>query len=495
MMARLALAAMILLALLIRMREIDEGIVRFHPTRHYRSAVIARACYYDHARGIPEKAQQVARANREMQQAGELPVMEALACGAYLAIGRENVMIPRIFAVMIWVLGAIPLFALASRLASAPAALIAVALYLFLPYGIVASRNFQPDQLMTVASVIAILALVRHHDRPTRLRFAAAAAAVGMAGLIKPMSVFLTIPVALAVAFRPKEDGHGKRSGVAVAFAGLLPPLIYYGYSAVAGSLVRDQMRMRFEPHLIATPFFYNGMAQMISRVETIPLFVLALVATCLARDRVARRVLAALFAGYLMFAVVFTYHMPTHDYYHLPYLAVTALGVGALLARLERWIPKPAVALLCAIIAVAGSIAAWPRLRLDDAANFARIYEEIGGLAEHDTKALFLDTEYGFALMYHGEISGDSWPNNDDLAAEAIDGRAAIDAEARFARDYEAWQPRFFIVTDLGSLASQPDLQALLDRRATPVRITERYRVYRFVPRPPRNDRSQNLH
>ncbi len=464
------LGVMMILAVLVRTREIDQGIVRFHPTRHYRSAVIARACYYDHASDVPEWAKRVGRANREMQQAGEPPLMEWVACGAYLAIGHENVMIPRLFNVFIWVLGAIPLYLLTVRLASRPGALIAAALYLFLPYAIVASRNFQPDQLMTVASVIAILALVRHHDEPTRARFLAAAGAVAAAGLIKPMSVFLTAPVALVLA-RP----------LATSAAGLLAPVAYYGYSAVAGSLVQDQMRMRFEPQLIPTPFFYGGLTRMVSRVETIPFFLLAVSAIFIASDRLTRRVLAALFGGYAMFAIVFTYHMPTHDYYHLPYIAVTALGVAAMYARAGGRLPRLAALWLAAVIAAGGAVLAWPRLHVDDAARFEPMYKEIGALAEHDTKALFLDPEYGFAMMYHAEISGDSWPNVDDLAAEAIDGRPAIDADARFARDYEAWGPSYFIVTDLGSFAAEKDLQAMLDRRATLVRITDRYRVYKF--------------
>jgi hypothetical protein len=467
---RIILGLLMLMGLLIRATEINQPIVRFHPTRHYRSAVLARACYYDHASGIPEWARRVANANREMQQAGELPVMEWLACGAYFALGHEDVMIPRTVAAIIWVSGAIPLWLLARRLASARAAPLAVALYLFLPYGIVASRNFQPDPLMTVASLWAILALIRHHDAPSRRHLAAAAALIGVAGLIKPMSVFLTLPVAVFV-----------RSRIKVLALGLLVPMIYYGYSAVAGSLVRDQMRMRFEPHLLGTAFFWEGLARMASRVETIPLLVLALASPMLASDRVARLVMAALLAGYAAFAVIFTYHMPTHDYYHLPYIAVVSLGAAMLVARVEQRLPSAAALTLCAGIAIAGSVSARPRLHVENAAAFGTMYQEIGNLAEHDVKALFLDPEYGFALMYHGEISGDSWPNQDDLAAEKFDGRPVVDAETRFDRDYQGWEPRYFIVTDLASFNASPDLQRLLDRRASAIRITDRYRVYRF--------------
>jgi hypothetical protein len=480
--ARIAVAAMMLLALVVRARELDQGIVRFHPTRHYRSAVLARACYYDHAAGIPEWARRVANANREMQQAGEPPIMEWLACGAYLMAGREIVMIPRALAALIWVMGAVPLWLLAVRLTSVSGALLATSLYLFLPYSIVASRNFQPDQLMTVAAITAILMLVRHHDRPTRARFAAAAAAVALAGFIKPMSVFVTAPVVTVLAFSRGASLRPRIADAAVSLAaGLLPPIAFYGYSALAGSLIQDQMRMRFEPHLIATAFFWNGLWQMASRVETGPLLAVAIGAIGIASDRITRRVIAALFAGYAMFAVVFTYHMPTHDYYHLPYIAVTALGAGAVFARFAGRAPAVVTPVLCAIVALVGAVVAWPRLHTVDAPAFERTYQAIGALVGHDTRALFLDTEYGFAMMYHAEMSGDSWPNQDDLAAEAIDGRPAVDAETRFVRDYAAWRPNFFVVTDLGSLAAAPDLQSMLARRTTPVAITGRYRVYRF--------------
>src|SRR6266545_2187489 len=144
------LAAVVLAAALgIRLHEIDQPLVTFRAIRHYRSAIIARAFYYHAAPGIPEWAVRVADANRAIQQAGEPPFMELLACASYLALGHENVAIPRAFAATAWVLGAIPLYFLALRVGSARAALVACTLYLFLPYGIIASRNFQPDALMT----------------------------------------------------------------------------------------------------------------------------------------------------------------------------------------------------------------------------------------------------------------------------------------------------------------------------------------------------------
>jgi hypothetical protein len=118
---------------------------------------------------------------------------------------------------------------------------------------------------------------------------------------------------------------------------------------------------------------------------------------------------------------------------------------------------------------------------RVPSAPAVLQSYREIGEITDHDTRVLFLDLEYGYPLMYHAEVSGDTWPGSDDLNAEALDGRPIIDANKRFARDYEGFKPNYFVITDLDSLDAQPDLQALLNQRATLIHKAPRYRVYKF--------------
>ena len=486
-----AVALMALGALTLRGYNLDQSVVTFHATRHYRSALLARACYYDHATHVPQSAIAVARANREMQPAGEPPLMEWLACGAYLASGHENVLIPRTLASVAWVAGAMPLLWLALRIGSPFAAAIAIALYLFLPYGVVASRNFQPDPLMTLASLWALVALVSHHDHRSISRLFLAAAAVGLAAVIKPMSVFLTIPVLLGLTASRYQSGAGRLAAdVRLLALALLPGAVYYGYGALFGTLAQDQMQRRFVPELLMTSFFWQGLITQVARVVTIPLLLAAAVGAAVAHRSPARCLLGSLFAGYAAFAAAFTYHMPTHDYYHLPYIAVVALGVAALVARLEASVGQHVsvaaragvTVVVCAAIAISGTLAALPRLEAADAPELALSYEEIGELTAHSTKVLFLDPDYGYSLMYHGQLSGDAWPNIDDLAAEEVTGVETLTADARFLLDYADFAPSYFVVTDFASLEASPDLQAMLARRTTVVRKTERYHVYRFV-------------
>jgi 4-amino-4-deoxy-L-arabinose transferase-like glycosyltransferase len=488
----LAISLLMAAALSIRLYGIDQPLVRFHATRHYRSAVIARACYYRAASGIPAWSVRVAEKNRALQPAGEPPLLEWLACGSYLVNGRENVAIPRALAAIAWVAGATPLYLLALRVGSSATALVACALYLFLPYGIVASRNFQPDALMTLTSLWALVALIRHHEQPTDRRRCLAVTLLAAAILIKPMSMFLTLPVLFGL--------HAARSGMRAPGAHgalfvtvllcLIPATAYYGYGALFGTLAQDQMQLRFVPRLLTTTFFWSGLLKQIQRVFTLPLFALGLLGIALAQRSTARVTLASLWVGYGAFAVAFTYHMPTHDYYHWPYIAAVALGVGAVLFRAEasvaRRLPARArgalIVAACIVIAGLGARSAWPALYLPSADAVVERYREIGNLTGHDTRVVFLDAEYGYPLMYHGELSGDAWPNQDDLIAEALGNAPPIDARARFVRDYAGAGPRYFIATDLGSLDAQPDLQALLAERTVLVRRTADYQVYEFV-------------
>ena len=484
-------------ALLVRAIHLDQSILDFHPTRQYRSAIIARACYYDAAPAIPEWARSVAVANLAMQPVGEPPLMEWLACVGYQTVGSERLAIPRALAAIFWVIGVIPLSAVIRRFASANAALLGATVYLFLPYGIVATRVFLPDPLMTCCTLWAILALVRHHERASTLRMLVAASAVGIAGVVKPMSVFLTLAAAGSLAIAR----HGLRGAVTNAkvwrllVLSVVPPGLYYGYEAVYGSLAQDQMHLRFVPSLLGSAFFWAGVWTQIQRAFGPVMFLAGAAGTMFIARGPYRTLLIGLWVGYALFAVTFTYHMATHDYYHLPYIALIAFGVAALFGRLEPLVRQRrgerAVTALAAVatlaMAIAGSTLAWPRLDVADAAERVERYAEIGALARHSTRIVFLDLEYGYPLMYHGEVSGDFWPNADDLAAESFGGMPAIDAEMRFARDYSDFGATHFVVTDLASLAAQPDLVRWLDTHATPVRKTEADHVYELLPASPR--------
>jgi hypothetical protein len=305
--------------------------------------------------------------------------------------------------------------------------------------------------------------------------------------------VFLTLAAAVSLAVAR----HGVRAALTsrkvwrLLSLSVLPPALYYGHSAIFGNLAQDQMHLRFVPTLLDSRFFWGGWWTQIERVFGVPMFVAAIAGTVLMSRGPYRTLLVALWVGYGIFAVTFTYHIATHDYYHLPYIALIAIGVSALFGVVEEWLRQREragrVTVLTAVttiaIVVMGSALAWPRLGAPDAAARIERYAQIGAAAHHSTRVLFLDLEYGYPLMYHGEVAGDFWPSADDLAAERFSGTPVIDAETRFARDYADYAPTYFVVTDLASLAAQPDLQRWLEKHARPVRQTATDQVYELLP------------
>ena len=488
-MSRYTIAIVVMLVIAagtLRAVHLDQPLLNFHPTRQYRSALIARACYFDRTRHAADPLRQVAAANRVFQPAGEPPLMEWLACGTYLLVGHESLPFARAYAALFWIVGSLPFYAVAHRVTSPTAALVGLAVYLFLPYGVVASRAFQPDALMTCCGWWALLGLFRYYegsvpesDRRDRARLVVASLGIAVAALVKPMSVFITVPAAIGLATARFGTIGALRSAKALApvILGLVPPIAYYGYGAVFGTLARDQMRLRFVPSLIGTPFFFDGLATQVRRVFGVPVFVAALAGTLVASRGVARSLLGWMWIGYAAFAIAFTYHMPTHDYYHLPFIALAGLATAALVNSVRNALVHVTIA---AALAMWGTTTAWPRLQPGALPARVALYQEIGDLAEHTTKAIFLDLEYGYPLMYHGMVSGDAWPNSDDLAAEGMGGAAPVDAATRLERDYSP-HVTHFIVTDLASLAAQADLRELLASRTSVVRQTSTYHVYRF--------------
>jgi 4-amino-4-deoxy-L-arabinose transferase-like glycosyltransferase len=80
-----------------------------------------------------------------------------------------------------------------------PSALIALAYYLILPFGVQASRSFQPDPLMTSSFVAGIYFLYRWGE-DARWRWAMLGAAfAALAVLVKVVIVFLVAGAAIAV--------------------------------------------------------------------------------------------------------------------------------------------------------------------------------------------------------------------------------------------------------------------------------------------------------
>jgi len=315
----------------IRMFDLTDLPLDYAPTRQLFSLLKARSMYYGM---LPADANvpawQRAMAAKQTTPVIEPPVLEMITALTYRVVG-EYTWIARIYSSLFWVLGGIFLFLLARQLSSLEGAVVAVLFYLFVPFGIIVSRSFQPDPLMTALIIAGAWALYRWHSAGTWKGAVTAGLLMGAALFIKNYAAFPLGIAALAVVFEHARE-RGWRAALTdrqmwlVALLALLPVGIYTLYGIQAGFLA-GQFDFRFFPELWTTGGFYLRWLGQIEGIIGFGAFAVAVIGVFLAGRR-ATVFLLGLWIGYLLFGMTFAYHISTHDYYNLMLIPIVALGI-----------------------------------------------------------------------------------------------------------------------------------------------------------------------
>lgn len=469
---------LVLLSLLVsgfgvRLFHANQPPLHFHPTRQYRSLLIARAYYLERASSVPEWQRSVAQISRESQGLLEPPIMEYLVATGYHIVGGERFWVPRAVGAFFWVVGGVFLFLIAERVAGGAAAVLSTAFYLFAPFAVVASTSFQPEPLMVALLLIAVYAIIRYYDAPSNVRMLTAAGISALAFFVKPITLFPILGVFLALAVGMLGLRRTLRCWQCYQFVivSLLPLALFYGYTMMAGGLIRTQAQASFIPGLVLTPFFWRGWLGNIDLVLGLPYLLVGFVGLLLIRDRFAWLVAIGLWAGYVALCLVFSYHIATHDYYHLVLIPIIALSVGPLgtlilqhiLSPGSPWYARaalPAIAILALVLAVGK---AERRLWTPDAHHKMRTAVEIGEHVKHSTNTVYLSADYGLPLEYHGRLSGRAWPLTSDLEWERLADLSVRSAEERFGAWFAPGAPDYFIVADMREFEAQDDLKQFL--------------------------------
>jgi len=192
-------ALLVLIGVGLRLPGLADPPLDFHPTRQYRSAIIARGYSLESLRGLEPAARAAAESAARAQPPIEPPVMEYLASRVYHVIGREDLAWARALAVLAWSLGGLALFWLARQLVAPAAAVSAVAVWTFLPFTVRASQSFQPDPLMTALMVLTLGAAVRYRRSPTTIAAVLVGCALAAALVVKAVVVFFLGPALIAL--------------------------------------------------------------------------------------------------------------------------------------------------------------------------------------------------------------------------------------------------------------------------------------------------------
>jgi len=257
----LIVSILLIVAFGMRAYCINEPPLDFHATRQYRSAIIARGYFFEMSQSIPDWEREVAIVNRNAEGVLEPPIMELFAFFAYRIAGAEHLWIPRMLSMIFWLGGGVLLYALTRDLISSDAAILSTAFYLFLPFGIRASRSFQPDPLMVFAFLSSIFAISRYHIQPSRTRLALAAALSALAIFVKP--VCLSAIFGAFILANISRQGIRKTltnlNLVLFGIVSLLPTVLFYLYGIFVAGFLRGQAWMSFIPSLYFSLTFWLG--------------------------------------------------------------------------------------------------------------------------------------------------------------------------------------------------------------------------------------------
>jgi hypothetical protein len=145
----MALVAVLFIgALGIRLYDLTDLPNDFYMVRQYHSLLVARGLYYAHLPTAPQWQRDIAAAQLKAEGLVEPPIMESLTALTYHLIG-ENIWVGRVYASLFWLAGGLAIWLLAKDLSMRDGGIIALAYFLFLPFGMTASIAFMPDSLMT----------------------------------------------------------------------------------------------------------------------------------------------------------------------------------------------------------------------------------------------------------------------------------------------------------------------------------------------------------
>lgn len=464
-----ALFVIFALGIAIRLYDLTDLPLDFHPTRQMLSALKARGMYYENRTDASSEERAFAIQQWKIRASVEPEFFERVVASTYQFTG-EQLWISRVYSSVFWIIGGAFLFLLARKLTSTDGALGATAFYLFLPYAVIASRSFQPDPLMTMLVVIFLWGVFHWSENPASYKWAV------IAGLFGGLAIFIKFPAAFfvvgaglgaALSRGSIKDALRNPRVYAMAVLGILPGTAYLIYGIVVAGYLGQQFSGRFIPALYLSPSYYIGWLNMLNLVIGGSLLMLGLFGLFFF-DNEKRRFLLGLWAGYAVFGIYFNYHISTHDYYSLPLIPIVALSLAPLadflFSKLTHFSVTRFLRISAYCILLFGLFASiWNTRNQIIAVDYrpeAVMWAEISNKVEGYNVA-GLTQDYGSRLAYWGWRNITSWPTYGDFLYRGELRGGKYEFEEQFEGVVQ--KKDLFIVTDFNELNRQPLLKAKL--------------------------------
>jgi hypothetical protein len=462
--------------------------------REYNSAIFARDFYFQNNDSIEPWRQENARVTREMFPILEPPVTEYLVSWIYRLTGQEQIWFAHYLTIAFWLISGIFLYAIAARLISVEAAFFATIIYLFLPWGIIISRSFQPDALMMLMFLMSLFFIVRYFEKLNLVSAVLAGVVTGLTLLFRPLVSFQLLCAFIALSVYQWKSLKALFNRYTLIFLGMsmLPLALFYGIGLLfSGSLegqsafyFQGQAAFYFRPHLLFQPRFWRDWIDLGTFVLGQSMIIAGFLGFFFLNKIKTKILLLGLLAGYFLFGIVFTYNIITHSYYHIqvfPLLALSASAFVVLLAeRLQLssgryWLLPAFGVFLILFYFNYQEIRSNQRPPVFESPHLGA---EIGKLVHHSPKTVFVAYHYGAPLVYYGEFAGIPWPVRiDDSFYRPPDEKERTVEERLLSIGFE---PEYFIITnfDLYDRMHQ-DLRAYLEINCQLYQAQEAFLIY----------------
>ena len=461
------LLVILVCGLSVRFFDLTDPPIDFAATRQLRAALIARGIYYPQAENVPEWQREMAEKQGKRSMI-EPTILENIVAASYRVAGGEYVWIARIFSSIFWVLGGIALFFLVKEMVSTDGAYLALTYYLFVPFGIAASRSFQPDPLMTALIVISWWTFYRWYRTSAWKWALLAGISAGAAMLVKSTAVFFLIfSFALLVLSKDKIGKLIRDSQVwVIALLSSIPVIFYHLYGVFVVGSLGQQFQGRFFPEMLKELKYYLRWENAAAAVAGHDLIVVAAILGLLFFIRKKEMwFFGGIGLGYLLYSLFFTYHITTHYYYHLPLIPLTALLLAGFFEVLIKYFKSGVVIPLARIglglILLVGMGGGYYMLQKDDYRYEAYYYKKVADFVGHESKVVALSQDYGNRIAYFGWIKPKPWKIKDNFD-QTPQLNSEMDPFEEYFREFTAGFD-YFLITRMNEFHQQEQLHDYL--------------------------------
>lgn len=358
-----ALIAIYVTTLAVSLYRIDLPLLEFFPVRQVQTAEITRNLYRaDHNLLYPSRYE-----GRELKPfVFEFPFYNAVVAVGYAMAGGAYDAIGRVVSIASWLGAGVCLFLMTRRYYGDVVALATLFFFHMSRLGIMTSRSFQPDAMMVCLSIAALLLWDRwsQHPEPRRLVWAAAVSTLAL--LVKIPIAHTALPVLFLIWLMPVRPWRQLLIAAAVMLAVVAAWYLHARaatVSAMPSMAIGFTVSDKFSVELLTDPAFYNSV-YVIWRATVFGTLSFVLVAYGALMWLPSRR--HAMFhvwlAAVVAFLLFFNYHALTHEYYHLPLVAVGSVFAGRAFAAIPRLVdglilPARAVQVLVAAAVVVSTV------------------------------------------------------------------------------------------------------------------------------------------